>query len=169
MRPLDYVIILNDHAVLRECVMRAPDDIYLGLTAAEIADYQAELVDELILDASFKLLTKFESDIKLDIVNTIKSGWQDPLSKWYRSHVLFSAAKDMSNIGMRRILQDLEHWFRQNKRVDHVLCAELRSYYDFRNWYAHGRFLQRMPICPVPARVEQLAQQLVLSIIDRQH
>jgi hypothetical protein len=171
MRPLDYAEIVADQATLRDAIMQAPDGLFARMPLSEIPDYKAELIAELVLDAAFKLLTKIEADIRQDFIDTYRNGWSDSLSLHY-AQLLQSKQQSNPNpakIGVGTILAELRRHFRVLGDPFQGECIELQSYLAFRHWYAHGRFLQRMPAIPIPVRIEAIGYNLHSKVIVRIH
>jgi len=167
MRPFEYAELLQDHALFRDALINAPESLFVGLTPAEILAHKSELVGELILDASFKLLTRIEADIRSDFIETIVKNWMDSLSRKYVR--VLGRTKNPNHVGAGPILEAICRHFRAVGDPFEAECVELREYFRFRHWYAHGRFLVIMPTVPFPSRLEQLGRKIFATVIARTH
>jgi hypothetical protein len=104
MADIPYADILDHYLFLKNVVLNLTDDYFLHMTKEEINKEKWDIINELMTDTSFKLLAKFEADIRIDFNNSIQYKKKDNLWPWSRirqakAHIVCSEGFSPSNVG----------------------------------------------------------------------
>jgi len=145
--------IVNDFALLQEIVEDSDEHYFSFLTRLEIIKEKEAIIQELKLDAVFKLLTKLEADIRQDYNDTIRLRRKDTLSKEYlllcenflkRIKEYNKPSKSAcKRVRLEDILDTIKTHFENRDKNLSKNCSLLKGYFkNIRDWYAHGRYFK---------------------------
>jgi hypothetical protein len=147
------------------------------MTEPEIVRRKQEIVLELRMDASFKLLSLLEAQLRRDVEFTLKRKWKDRISRAYRNLCdrhrkqrdgrVLSRLQAGARLGVEDILNALRDVFRTQRDRFHTSCSRAKGHFEFRHWYAHGRFFQITPPVPSPEEVGTLLVEFEKHVFAR--
>ncbi len=175
--------IVADFLLLKVAVTELNDHhFFFKFTETDkIQKEKCSLIEELQLDAIFKLLTKLEANIRQDYNATIKFRRKDGLSKEYLSlcedfrkrtgeynKPLESVCK---KVRLEDILDTVKGYFKHIDKNFSKNCSELTGYFSqIRHWYAHGRYFKQVypRVIPDPDALRIVYHQFDTLIFTRQ-
>lgn len=124
--------------------------LFVGATPKEIQDIRNELLDEEERRSCFALPTHIEATFKAHFLYVVDTGIKCKLRKTFRK--LFNSRKIKMNInnspeivsGISFVFDILNRWL-QRGEIDRQTYDDIKGAFNFRNWFAHGRFLTLKP------------------------
>lgn len=175
--PLKHGQILVTHRWLESTVRSLPNGYFELMTEQEIFRRKQEVVFELRMDTSFKLLSLLEAELRQDVEVALKRKWRDQVSRAYRD-LCDQRRKEKDGRRLTRlqagarlrvddILDALRDVFRTERNRFHAFCSEAKGYFRFRHWYAHGRFFQVTPSVPRPDELAALFREFEKYVFGR--
>jgi hypothetical protein len=177
MRPFTYNALLDDYLFMCDVVRRLGDEAFEFMTPAECEIERRELLEELRMDYSFKLMTKLEADVRQDFNRTIASRFRDGVSRSYQElcktyrreirKISQRASTACSRIPIDRILDQLRDHFSALNEDFHRVCSVTKGFFTFRHWYAHGRFFRSTPVIPDPEDIVKVYEQFEVRVFAR--
>lgn len=118
--------------------VRLANPLYIGLMPAELDAARDELLVEEERRTCFALLGYIEATFKAHFLYIVSFGNQSPLYKPFK-RLYYSKGKNVSLRG-----HILREW-RNAQRMSARLYDGLNRAFEFRNWFAHGRFFKLKP------------------------
>jgi hypothetical protein len=174
--------IVNDFLLLEKIVKDSDDEKFCTffLTQQEILQEKEAIIQELKLDAVFKLLTKLEADIRQDYNETIRLKKRDALSKEYLllCENFLKRIKEYDKhfksackrVRLEDILDTIKCYFKNKDKNLAKDCSLLKTYFkNIRDWYAHGRYFKlSSPIyIPEPKEIKTIYDEFDANIFCR--
>lgn len=141
--------LVNDYQFYVDVINELDDEWFEFLPPAMIIEEKSELIDECRRDFAFKILTKIEAEIRLDVQNRVASKWKDPISRRICELARKKAgtrqyqkqlAEEAKRIRLEDVILTVRDYFKQDGHYFHQTCSRLKGYFSFRDWYAHGRY-----------------------------
>ncbi|MDM8548670.1 hypothetical protein QUF72_01280 [Desulfobacterales bacterium HSG2] len=176
MKFSSYDEIVENYMFLKTLVEESDESHFPYMSREEIKSEKRTIIKELQADASsFKLLTRFEADIRTDYNETIKK--KDSLSEKYNARCLKFREKHKEynksreevcrKLSFNDILKELKSWFKENNNLLHQECSNIKGAWHFRDWYAHGRYFKHEFPIPEPGDLEISCKDIVSEVINR--
>jgi len=177
MKSSSFDEIVNNYLCLKQIVSHLQCEHFLYMSREEMKLEKEAIINELMIDASFKLLAKFEAEIRTDYNQTIKSKKKDNLSKEYLRlcHELREQYKEYNKplisfcrkVRFDNILREIKLYFQSTGNLLHQECSNISGHLHFRHWYAHGRYFTRHVPIPEPEALELVCSDIVREVISR--
>ncbi len=177
MKFSSYEEIVQNYIFLKTLVEESDESYFLHMSREETESEKESVIEELRADASFKLLAKFEADIRTDYNETIKTRKKDNLSKEYMALCLefrekykeYSKPleKICSRLPFEDILEGLKSCFKESGNLLHQECSNIKGALHFRHWYAHGRYFKHGAPVPEPGDLRTICKNIVDEVINR--
>ena len=168
--------LLDDYYLVSDSIKMLSGSRVMYLTPNELLDLREALLDEVKKDYSFKLITLLEARIREDFLVSLRRRTRDPVSRSYRDlcaqfrranhQVGQQAAQACKRISLKPILDNLRDCFAATNSEFGRVCLLTKGYFNFRNWYAHGR-TRTMPVVPDPDDVYAVYSQFKDNVFDR--
>ena len=121
-------------------------DLFVGSTHEEVMRIRDELLDEEERRSCFVLLAHIEATFKAHFLYVVDTGIKCKLQKTFRK--LFNSRKSAMNINSSpesvsdiSLTFEILHRWLQCGEIDRQTYDDIKGAFDFRNWFAHGRFL----------------------------
>ena len=108
---------------------------FLLWSETQINQLQEQLLSELSMTASFQTLACIESMFRTDFIVRCQLKKRDYLSKEFR--VIYKSTRMVYSY---RLKEDILEKWKNYKPIYGELIDRIREAFDFRNWYAHGRY-----------------------------
>jgi hypothetical protein len=162
----NYQSILEDYLLVEEAVRSLPDERFRLETQAEISERRLAVLNGLRMDASFKLLARIEADLRRDFQRSAVGGASDSISRSFAELARQSGSR-VAEIGPRRLLRFLASLFGGDSSRFDERCLLVAGYWDFRDWYAHGRFVERPVDVPEPSILAEIGSELEERVFSR--
>ena len=164
MRFSNFEIIFDDFQIFKTAITILPSSEFPLRTKNEIQEIKLALIDTIKLDTSFKLLTRFESFLRLDIDRSLKSRTRDPISQLYKETVRNkfqskrgkSFQKQARFLTIEEVLNALRDYFLQQNDSFQAICSRTINFFEFRHWYAHGRYFRISQRIPDPDEIFEI-------------
>jgi len=176
VREFTYDALLDDYELVRQGIRDLEDQYFRFLTPEERDLLRGELLEEIRTDFAFKLMALLEADIRADYRRTLVHRRRDSVSKAYRDlcmtfrretrQVVKPARVACAGMSLDRILDQLRDCFQGVDEDFRRVCSTVKTYFSFRNWYAHGRAAPR-PVVPDPDDIFAVYQEFRDRVLSR--
>lgn len=172
-----YEEIINNYVFLKKVVNELHEDYFLYRSNHEIRAEKDNIIEELRSDTSFKLLTKFEADIRIDYNDAIKMGKKDDLSVKYMKicqelrgkykEYDKSLGEFCQRMPFEDILEEIKTYLKESALILHQNLSIIKGYLHFSHYYAHGRYFKHKPQTPDPEDVGIVCKEIMNKVINR--
>ncbi|CAN2041711.1 hypothetical protein GMMP15_560114 [Candidatus Magnetomoraceae bacterium gMMP-15] len=100
MKFSSYNEIVNNYIFLKIVILDLSEKYFLHMTREEMKLEKDIIINELMIDTSFKLLARFEADIRTDYNKSIKTKKKENLSKRYLHAIILYVVllKELSTV-----------------------------------------------------------------------
>lgn len=175
MRFKNFEIIFDDFQIIKTAITILPFSEFPMRTKEEIQEIKQGLIDTIKLDTSFKLLTRLESFLRLDIDRSLQTRTRDPISQLCKETVRknFQPGKGKSFRNQARflsiedVLEALRTFFIHRNDPFQANCSGIINYFKFRHWYAHGRYFRNSQRIPDPDEIFEIGLIFSGKILQR--
>jgi len=133
--------IVNHYIFLKQIVSHLNEEHFLYMSKGEMKLEKEAIIDELMIDASFKLLAKVEAEIRTDYNQAIKEKKKDKLSKEYLRlcHELREQHKEYDKPLIRfcrkvrfdNLLKEIKLYFQSTGNLLHQECSNISGHLHF--------------------------------------
>jgi len=177
MKFSSYEEIIENYIFLKDVIEKLDDNYFLYMTRREIILEKESIIAEFQADTSFKLVTKFEADIRTNFNDSIKAKKKDCLSSKYLAlcYDFRKKCKEYDKpleklcrrLRLENILDVIKLYYKELGNLLHKKCSDIKGCLHFRHWYAHGRYFRhRVPI-PEPEDLFIICDEIITEVINR--